>query len=1524
MGLGRQVADAYIEVHGDLSDFRKDLEKARPAMQEWAAENADDFMDGFKDRMESRWNKQWNSIIDTMESGTTLDFNNMIKNFDLEDLDAASEKIHEMLRVMQEQGKLSEQQMKDTAATVDAQIKALQRQHFIESDLANDREMWGRAHKIMMAQLADAQEKYARTMDEAIKDNETWARTFEGIAKNDAIKRLNEDFEKLAKITREADWEKFAKGFRSYEEMEERVKAVTAAMLENNRISEENAVDLNARTREYIATMREQLRLMDEQKRLDAEAKGQALTNARLLREEMERYNASLDGMVRSAQYRKIEADFRDLTTAIGTADWSKLAKGKTDMDDFRASVQATAVQLRQAGRIGDEEFARITAEIGRANVQLDTARTRISQARGETRGLDIDFRALANRVTDLGSRFSGTFSHLKGIAGANVLTDIVRDSLHFAQNIDRVALGMGRTALKAGSLTSLIGVAVAGMVTVGSDLAALGNIGILAPGFLAAAGIQMGVLVAAFKDMKTVLKDLGPQFSALQDSISAKFWKQAEQPVRNLVESLMPTLNTQLGNTATALGTMFAALTDGFTKNATPARVEGMFKKMNAAIKTASKAMAPLTSAFVTLGEHASDYFGRFADWIVDLSTRFDKFITAAAKDGRLKKWTDAAIEGFKDAGRSIGAIVEIFAGINAAATKAGIGGLASFRKGLEEIADFANSDRVQRTLTTMFEGMKGGIDNMAAGFRDLGPALESAMPSIKASLQNIGTAVGGIATLFAGVLSSPVVQQGLEDFTGSLAAAIDKLKPAIGPFSDSLGHMLTILGQIGENVAEIVTVFTVELAPVVDLIGDQFMRLADPLTESITKAVKIAGPLLQGLNQSVIAPLVTAIRDGLLPAIDRFVAEAAPFLKGVAEAVGPVFETLVGETLPEVLRFAQTLFKPLGALFDLMTPAIRDIVAGIATSFTTLADAMEDFNTWADPAYTAMEKIRKKLEEMEKFKLSDTSSPVADLIAKYTISAIASDPVVASFATFFGKLSAGWTGALSKFVLLVSDPKTYAVSLAATMANNLPNWMFQGFKIEDFAVAVGAWLHTNIYVPLKDAWKTFLVKLALIFVGGGGEEESGGGATPMGGMAVGAKVMPQVIDPGAEKSFLDGFIAEVLGKIGGWGALIGASFATWQAGAKAQWDGFWGSLPGATEGGMGQSSGKVATHTVAMGINIGAFIATNAPKWAAFFTGAQQQTSTSMGSAAVTVAAKTIAMTGSINTWATTSRATWIGTLSGMAANAVMYWNSMSGTTTSKLATMAVTTAAKTGLMKTNASTGLAGMAAQFVLHFTNAQTTTSSKIGTIAGIIAGLKGKIESAFNGMRGTLEGIGKDAMDGFQAGIESRAGLIGAAAAAVVAGAIRAAREAQDSHSPSKVFRGLGQDGGDGYALGFTDSESPVQKAAAALVDSAVGAFAKSKMYIAGADAALGFANGLGSNASTIAASFDRLVPVLESSGTFTVGTAGTPGVGGSTPGGNTTIVNIAEGAIPVTTPTKDPELVASKVIDGFASFSNF
>jgi phage-related protein len=133
----REVAEAYIDVHGDLSPFRKQLNKAGEDARKAGIANADKFSDGWKKRLESSMGDQWEALMDAMYSNDKVDWDRLIGKFDTKDLDSASEKIQLFIEQMRAGGKLTKKQYEEVTAEVRNVIKAKQQELFVQNDLNN-------------------------------------------------------------------------------------------------------------------------------------------------------------------------------------------------------------------------------------------------------------------------------------------------------------------------------------------------------------------------------------------------------------------------------------------------------------------------------------------------------------------------------------------------------------------------------------------------------------------------------------------------------------------------------------------------------------------------------------------------------------------------------------------------------------------------------------------------------------------------------------------------------------------------------------------------------------------------------------------------------------------------------------------------------------------------------------------------------------------------------------------------------------------------------------------------------------------------------------------------------------------------------------------------------------------------------------------------------------------------------------------------------------------------------------------
>ena len=137
---------------------------------------------------------------------------------------------------------------------------------------------------------------------------------------------------------------------------------------------------------------------------------------------------------------------------------------------------------------------------------------------------------------------------------------------------------------------------------------------------------------------------------------------------------------------------------------------------------------------------------------------------------------------------------------------------------------------------------------------------------------------------------------------------------------------------------------------------------------------------------------------------------------------------------------------------------------------------------------------------------------------------------------------------------------------------------------------------------------------------------------------------------------------------------------------------------------------------------------------------------------------------------------------------------YNPQAGAMTSMAATIATITAQSFALAAASRSTGAAGTEG----YISGAQQNAAG-VSAVGGT---LKNNLVSGANATS-QMYNTGMDASRGYANGISAGAYLSFNAAATMAANAIKAAKRAQNSNSPSKEFAKLGEYGSEGYALGF-------------------------------------------------------------------------------------------------------------------------
>ena len=613
--------------------------------------------------------------------------------------------------------------------------------------------------------------------------------------------------------------------------------------------------------------------------------------------------------------------------------------------------VHANMKKAKEQVKDFDKETSDTETEIGVGANTLLAARQLAHVSRMRT--------ALIN-VKTVG--LDATESAIARLAGVRTLTDSFSS---LAKTIGRLDKSAPKIATVGTAINLLSGAVLAGtsnILALGGSIASIAGAALALPGILGGIAVGAGVVGLAFIDVADVLGDLGPAFANLQDSISASFWNQAAEPIRNLVNTLLPQLQGRLNYTAAAMGEMFAIAADSITKHFGGATLGGMFDNLARAIQIAKGAIDPLIAAFATLATHGANYLPRLAQWFTDISVALNNFIQGAAADGTLQRWTEAGIASLQALGQVIGNIGRIFYGLYTAAEAAGGAGLQSLADGLGRIADVVNQPAFQGALTTIFSGAHAAMTNLFTALGPLGNMFAALAPTIARVLtvggQIAGTLLAGIAT----ALQNPVFATGLTAFFDGILVGVQAILPALpalagafGSFLGVVGEVVAILGPVfGTAIQALAPVFTSlisAIAPVAAVLAGVLMNaliaLAPIITSIVTKIVAFA------TANPGLAATILAVAAGLAGLISGLITLAPTIVAIVTNVTS--FVTAAGG-LTSILTILKTAFTfltgPIGIIIGLLTlayttsepfrTAINSLVTTVMSLVTTLVGSL------------------------------------------------------------------------------------------------------------------------------------------------------------------------------------------------------------------------------------------------------------------------------------------------------------------------------------------------------------------------------------------------------------------------------------------------------------------------------------------------------------------------------------------------------------------------------------------------------
>lgn len=555
-----------------------------------------------------------------------------------------------------------------------------------------------------------------------------------------------------------------------------------------------------------------------------------------------------------------------------------------------------------------------------------------------------------------------GIATFVAALSGGRIVKDFATNVKDFVKDLDKALPKFALVSNAVALLVSLLLTSVSNMFAFGSSLASIGAIALTLPATFAAIGIGVGVLIAAFKDFNKVLPEVKKSLSKMQDLISGNFWDKAEGPMRKMIDELLPQFSDGLGLAATKYGEFFGALSTALTGSLDGA-IGGMFAQLAESISIAKGAAEPLAGAIATLGEAGSAYLPRMAEWVVQIATRFDAWLTRISGDGTLDQWVNNGLQALSDLGDVLYNLGGIFSGIADAANAAGGSSLGMMADTLERVHAVVDSPAFQSGLTSAFKGAHDAIKAISDGagpqlsefFATLGDSLGTLLPLIGSGL---GTALGALAEGFTALLNSG----GVEELFKGINMAFSSLAPVMPAVGEALGTIGRLLGNLASSAGPLLTValdavlqafealapalhplivlLSGSLLTILEALAPVFVTIGSILGEVLVQAVEALTPTLALIGEvfAQLAPMVSQLLMAVLPLIP-------PLLQLVAAVLEPLLEVvmeIIGAALPPLIAAFEALVTALLPVIEFVTQLVTMLLEHLAPVLTWLGEAI------------------------------------------------------------------------------------------------------------------------------------------------------------------------------------------------------------------------------------------------------------------------------------------------------------------------------------------------------------------------------------------------------------------------------------------------------------------------------------------------------------------------------------------------------------------------------------------------------
>lgn len=472
----------------------------------------------------------------------------------------------------------------------------------------------------------------------------------------------------------------------------------------------------------------------------------------------------------------------------------------------------------RAEERIKDFQKANDTFNM---DVDLETAAARAHLAYF-TRPRTVDIFA-GFKGTDLGKIMSGMTAGATGVRGVqNEWQKLVNMFDRFDEVVPKWSLlGAVFASVGAGALNLS---RTAG--SAGASLVMMSKAALAAPGALLglAAGYEVAYAAAnkfgAYVDVSTT------KLGGLHDKLADTFWKQAANPVTDMMNALGDSKYVEnMNGVADAEGRIVANAARIVAQEPYVDRINSILGNTVKGVDALDPGVQAVTTSVVRLGDRTSSYLPRMANYVSRNATLMAQWVDEAERTGKVTQAMEKAIE----QGGYLMSSVKSAGGI----LKGTFGTLAEGENGIEKFSDaLSRADRAvngvkfQTTLTAWADGAKQASGKFHDSFREIGDAAYELRDTTKQAFVDAGSMVStGIGSVSSMLGKS---KTGIADFSNGVSEGFQKVFRAVDSASPMFDSLLSMSGELSDTFGGTLGNTLKSAAPTIKVLADGASTMA------------------------------------------------------------------------------------------------------------------------------------------------------------------------------------------------------------------------------------------------------------------------------------------------------------------------------------------------------------------------------------------------------------------------------------------------------------------------------------------------------------------------------------------------------------------------------------------------------------------------------------------------------------------------------------------------------------------------